>query len=94
MLFLQEVPTEKGAKPGFQWKLVGDYMTNKGIDGISGSTGTFTLAFHSRDKRPGKPETADAGAAGAPAVRSPGGRNQELATDHINGVYGEMICSK
>jgi hypothetical protein len=33
---------------------VGDYMTNKEIDGINGSTGKFTLAFRSRDKRPGK----------------------------------------
>ena len=65
LLFLQEVPTEKGAKPAFRWTLVGDYMTNKEIDGISGSTGTLTLAFHSRHKNPGKPMTAHVGAAGA-----------------------------
>jgi hypothetical protein len=65
LLFLQQIPSERGAKPGFRWKFVGDYMTNHDIHGISGSTGTFTLAFHSRHKKPGKPEDIDAGAATA-----------------------------
>jgi hypothetical protein len=55
LLSLQQVPNEKATKSGIPWKLTGDYMTNKEINGIGGSTGALTLAFHSRTKIPGKP---------------------------------------
>lgn len=57
LLFLQELSPADVRDLGFRWKLVGDYMTNKEIDGIPGSTGSLCLSFLSPDKRPGKPQT-------------------------------------
>jgi SMODS-associating 2TM, beta-strand rich effector domain len=55
LLSVQPISEENAPKSSCPWKLTGDYMTNKRIQGVSGTTGSLRLNFHSRSKIPGKP---------------------------------------